>query len=166
MLRMRLTNRKKFVVTCLVVMCVVAPLISSASAIYERLNIYYSGRFIVYTFQFNENQVVEMRSYQKALENAYCMVWRIINDNFRKLGFWEKVIVVNAAELIIAYKMWRTASGNYVSGPMQVTLRVDPAIASACVTLSKVRSLWSSLSASWMLWYRTVCLPWTSLPIP
>jgi hypothetical protein len=157
----------RFSIISLIAICVIATISSIAHAAPDNLYIYRSGRFIIYRFEFYGYNVRAMQDWLVASNNAHDMVWRIINDNFRGLQYIEKVLVVAAAKLIIATRMWWEACNHYIFGKsMYVYLQVDPAVASVCVSISQVRALWGTINMAYSLWYASNCIPWISLPIP
>jgi len=157
----------RFSTLSLIAICVIALLGSIVHASYDNLYIYRSGRFIIYRFEFYGYNVRAMQDWRVASNNAHDMVWRIVNDNFRGLAYIEKVLIVAAAKFIVATCMWWEACNHYVFGKsMYVYLRVDPAVASACVSISQVRALWGTIGSAYSLWYASNCIPWTSLPVP
>lgn len=147
----------------------VAGMLSSAvNASYDGLTVFNNGNIKIYQFEFKDRTVKQMRSWYGAVDNAASIVNRILNDNFRNLGSVEKYIVMGVADAFIAYYLHGQAIKDYAPGrSMYVSLEVNQYIASKCVTISKVRQLWSNLFMNLKLARLSgLNVPWIALPCP
>jgi hypothetical protein len=150
----------------LMALCMAAVFSSAANASYNGLRIYYQGNLKIYEFEFKDYTVKQMKSWIGAIDNAASIVNRLLNDNFRNLGDIEKYFIMGIADAFVAGYLNSQANKYYTPGrSMYVTLEVNPKIASLCVSISKVRELWSSLYANFEIWYG-FNVPWTALPCP